>query len=141
MHLRSLQEFDFDSVLFPYNHLLLRDDAYRADVDALRSVCRERDVAAQTIKAISRGRWPDPSMRRFSWYEPLDDPAAIARAVRHVLGQPDLFVNTSSDARLLPAAIAAAEGDLTLPTDEEMDADVDRFGITPLFAAGELERI
>lgn len=141
MHLRSLEAFDFDSVLFPYNHMLLRDDAYRADVDALRALCRERGVAVQTIKAISRGRWRDTGTSRFSWYEPLDDPVAIARAVRHVLGHDDLFLNTSSDTRLLPAAIDAAEGDLTLPSDDEMEADVERFGITPLFAEGELERI
>jgi len=141
MHIRSLEAFDFASVLFPYNHTLLRSDAYASDVDTLRSVCRERGVAAQTIKAISKGRWQDLSLRKFSWYEPLTDPDAITRAVRHVLGNDDLFLNTSSDARLLPLAIAAAEGDLTLPPDDEMDADADRFGITPLFAPGELERI
>lgn len=141
MHLRSLEAFDFDSVLFPYNHTLLRSDAYRSDVDTLRSLCRERAVASQTIKAVSRGRWPDAADGRFSWYEPLTDPDAIARAVRHVLGTDDLFLNTSSDARLLPLVIAAAEGDLTLPSDDDMDADVDRFGITPLFGPGELERI
>ena len=141
MHLRSLRAFDFDSVLLPYNHTLLRSDAYRSDVDALRSLCRERSVAVQTIKAISRGRWPDPGLRTFSWYEPLTDPEAISRAVRHVLGNDDLFLNTSSDARLLAMATEAAEGELTLPSDDEMDADADRFGITPLFADGELERI
>ena len=141
MHLRSLEAFDFDSVLFPYNRALLAGDAYRADVEALRAVCRDRDVAAQTIKAISRGRWPAPGQRRFSWYEPLTDPDAIARAVRYVLADGDLFLNTSSDARLLPLAIAAAEGDLTKPTDAEMDADIERYGITPLFAPGDLERI
>ncbi len=141
MHLRSLEAFDFDSVLFPYNHSLLRNEAYRSDVEALRSLCRERGVAAQTIKAISLGRWPDQGMREFSWYQPLTDPDAIARAVRHVLGNDDLFLNTSSDARLLTLAIAAAEGDLGIPSDDEMDADAERFGITPLFAEGELERI
>lgn len=141
MHLRSLDAFDFDSVLFPYNHALLADDAYRADVEALRAVCRDRHVAAQTIKSISRGRWPDPSGPRFSWYEPLTDPEAIDRAVRYVLAEDDLFLNTSSDARLLPLAIAAGEGDLDRPTDSAMDADIERFGITPLFAPGELERI
>jgi aryl-alcohol dehydrogenase-like predicted oxidoreductase len=141
MHLRSLESFDFDSVLFPYNHMLLRNDAYRADVDALRAICADRNVAAQTIKAISRGRWSARTATQFSWYEPLTDPEAIGRAVRHVLGNDDLFLNTSSDARLLPLAVAAAEGDLTLPSDADMDADVDRYGITALFAEGTLERI
>jgi len=141
MHVRSLHAFDFDSVLFPYNFTLLANDAYRADVQELRSLCRERNVAMQTIKSIARGRWPDPDIGKFSWYEPLDDADAIARAVRFVLGNDDLFLNTSSDARMLPLALAAAEGELSVPSDEEMHADTEAFGITPLFADGALERI
>lgn len=141
MHLRSLERFDFDSVLFPYNRALLVDDAYRADVEALRAVCAERGVAAQTIKSIARGRWPERTGREFSWYEPLRDPAAIARAVRYVLSNHDLFLNTTSDATLLPLVLDAAAGPLERPSDGEMDADIDELGITPLFAPGELERI
>ena len=141
MHVRSLVEFDFDSVLFPYNFVLMQNDTYRADVDMLRSICAERNVAMQTIKSIARGRWPDPGRPHHSWYEPLTDADAIARAVRYVLGEDDLFLNTSSDASLLPLALAAADGDLGVPSDEEMRADADRFGISPLFAEGELERI
>ena len=35
MHLRSLERFPFDSVLLPYNHVLLQNPAYAADFDAL----------------------------------------------------------------------------------------------------------
>lgn len=141
MHLRSLERFDFDSVLFPYNRSLIRSDSYRADVDTLRQVCAERSIAMQTIKSIARGRWTDDGTGKFSWYEPLTDPAAIARAVRHVLGNDDLFLNTTSDARLLPHIFEAAGSALDLPSDDEMDADIDRFGITPLFDDEALERI
>ena len=141
MHLRSLDAFPFDSVLFPYNHSLLGLHDYRADVGALRSRCGERGVAAQTIKSIARGRWADPTQPHFSWYEPLTEPEPIARAVRYVLAEPDLFVNSTSDARLLPAIFDAASGDATAPTDAEMAADADEFGVTPLFDGRELERI
>jgi hypothetical protein len=123
MHLRSLERFDFDSVLLPYNRVLLRIDAYRADVEALREACTARGVAVQTIKAIARGRWSERTGREFSWYEPLTDPAAIDRAVRFVLAEDDLFLNTTSDARLLPLLFEAASGELVRPSDEEMDAD------------------
>jgi aryl-alcohol dehydrogenase-like predicted oxidoreductase len=141
MHLRSLERFDFDSVLFPFNRALLRSDAYRADVEALRETCSARGVAVQTIKSIARGRWPERTGREFSWYEPLTDPDAIARAVRFVLAEEDLFLDTTSDARLLPLLVDAASGDLTRPTDAEMDADIETHGITPLFADGDLEVI
>jgi aryl-alcohol dehydrogenase-like predicted oxidoreductase len=141
MHIRSLERFDFDSVLFPYNRSLVRSDAYRADTDELRQMCAERSVAVQTIKSVARGRWGETSVPRFSWYEPLDDPAAIGRAVRFVLGTDDLFLNSTSDTRLLPIIIAAANGSLEPPSDDEMDSDIDRFGITPLFDGGALERM
>ncbi len=141
MHLRGLERFDFDSVLFPYNHVLLANDAYREDVERLRAVCRERNVAAQTIKSVAKGRWTNDDEPHFSWYEPLADPGAIERAVRFVLATDELFLNTSSDARLLPALAAAAQGEITAPTDAELASDAERFGITALFDGAELERI
>jgi aryl-alcohol dehydrogenase-like predicted oxidoreductase len=140
-HLRSLERFDFDAVLFPYNHSMLAGAAYAADVEQLRTVCTERGVAMQTIKSIAKGRWTGEGGRRFSWYEPLTDPGAISRAVRYVLAQPDLFLNTTSDARLLPLVLAAAAGPLEPPTEAELVEDEATYGITPLFDGAALERI
>ena len=141
MHLRSLQRFDFDSVLLPYNFPLMANGGYRADVDELLGLCAERNVAVQTIKAAARRRWVDDSQPRFAWYEPLADGQALDRAVRYVLGRPQLFLNTSSDARVLRPTLAAASGGGAVPSDAEMQADVDRHGIEPLFDGGTLERI
>lgn len=141
MHLRGLVEFDLDSVLFPYNHSLMANDGYRDDVEALLDVCSDRNVAVQTIKSIAKGRWTNQDEPHYSWYEPLADPEAIGRAVRYVLANDRLFVNTSSDARLLPQMVAAAEGDVSAPAEAELVADEERFGITPLFDGKELERI
>ena len=141
MHLRSLKAFPFDSVLFPYNYSMMQNQAYRQDVEDLLALCAERNVAVQTIKSIARRRWPENPARRFSWYEPIDDPDALSRAVNYVLARPGLFLNTSSDARLLPQALSTAGGSIVAPSDEEMEADVVRLGITPLFDGAELERI
>jgi aryl-alcohol dehydrogenase-like predicted oxidoreductase len=145
MHQRSLEAFPFDSVLLPYSAVLLRDAGYRDDVDRLRAACRERGVAVQTIKAIARRRWrdDDPS-RRLAWYEPLRDPAAIDRAVRFVLAEPDLFLNTTSDATVLPTVLEAAsrlDRPFTAPTDAELAADAEDLGMEPIFDDGALERI
>src|SRR6185503_12356438 len=91
MHSRSLERFDFDAVLFPYNHSLMADPGYRADVEALLERCGAHDAAGP----------------RFSWYQPIEDPAAIARAVRYVLADERVFLNTTSDARLLPLIVDA----------------------------------
>lgn len=144
MHLRSLERFPFDSVLLPVSYVALQDPAYRADVDALLERCAADQVAVQTIKAVARRRWPDDHEgRRFSWYEPIEDAAAIARAVRWVLSRPQLFLNSTSDGRVLPAVLTAAEGAPTAaaPTDAELQADVVALGVEPLFDGGDLERI
>jgi aryl-alcohol dehydrogenase-like predicted oxidoreductase len=144
MHLRSLERFDFASILLPINFILLDDPAYRSDVETLLALCAERGVAVQTIKAIARGRWSDGATSgpgRFSWYDPLTDPEPISRAVRFVLSHEQLFLNTTSDARLLPMIVEAAAGDISAPDDEELRNDIEQKGITPLFDDAALERI
>jgi aryl-alcohol dehydrogenase-like predicted oxidoreductase len=141
MHLRSLERFPFDSVLFPLNFTLLQDPAYGRDVERLLALCAERGVATQTIKSLARGRWPDGPGGHFSWYEPISGADAIGRAVRYVLGRPQAFLNTSSDARLLRPTLEAAVADGPTPADTEMQSDAEAEGITPLFDGGALERI
>jgi aryl-alcohol dehydrogenase-like predicted oxidoreductase len=142
VHMRSLERFPYDSVLFPYNYTMLQDPSYRDSAEALIETCVERGVAIQTIKSVARGRWPDGwSERRRSWYQPIDDHGGLERAVWYVLGRPGLFLNSSSDATLLPAILEAAAATAHVPSDEEMAADTDELGITPLFDGAELERI
>jgi predicted aldo/keto reductase-like oxidoreductase len=141
MHLRSLERFDFDSILLPYNFSLLRNPDYRHVVERLLGLCQERGVAVQTIKSLARRRWSDDTEPRFSWYEPIGDGDPLVRAVRWVLANPAVFLNTSSDARLLASTLQAASTAGTVPTDAQMQADVEALGIVPLFDGDSLERI
>lgn len=149
MHLRSLERFDFDSVLFPYNFSLWRNDDYRRQVETLLSQCADRRVAAQTIKSVARRRWSGPpdtdaGNPRFSWYEPVKEAAALDRAVRWVLSRPDTFLISSSDASLLRAtleAAATAAAGAPPPGDDDLEADVRDLAIEPLFDGAALERI
>jgi len=137
MHRRSLERFPFDSVLVPYNFTMLGNAEYASDLEALLALCRQRGVAVQTIKSVARRRWPEArqseGQRRFSWYEPLTDPDAIARAVQFVLGRPGLFLNSSSDATLLPHILEAASRSARLPSSAALAGDVARYAIEPLF--------
>ena len=56
MHLRSLERFPYDSVLFPFSHVMMDKPDYAADVHALLARCRADNVAVQTIKAIAKRR-------------------------------------------------------------------------------------
>ncbi len=142
MHLRALERYDYASVLFPYNFSLLSEPGYRSDIENLIEVAGERGVALQTIKAIARRRWPADGPRpRRSWYQPLEDPDAITRAVHYVLGRPGLFLLTTSDYERLPAVLEAASGPGPVPGDEEMEADSRRLDVAALFDGASLERI
>src|SRR5919206_1895137 len=57
MHRRSLERFPFDSVLCPYNYVQMQDPRYAETFEALAEVCKERDVALQTIKSLAWRRW------------------------------------------------------------------------------------
>ncbi|HEV2171377.1 MAG TPA: aldo/keto reductase [Candidatus Binatus sp.] len=136
MHRRSLERFAFDSVLFPYNFTMLNIPQYASDVEALIKICRERGVATQTIKSVARRRWQNGDGRKFSWYEPLRDRDAIRRGVHFVLSRPGLFLNTSSDATLLRDILDAASIKAVEPARAEMEADVARYAMEPLFVPG-----
>jgi aryl-alcohol dehydrogenase-like predicted oxidoreductase len=132
-HLRSLQEYPFDSVLLPYNFAMSRNAGYMGDFEALIAVCAERGVAVQTIKSITRGPWGDQKPTANTWYEPLTDQAAIDIAVSWVLGREGVFLNTVGDIHILPKVIEAAERFTQRPRDEEMGALEGAFGLEPLF--------
>jgi aryl-alcohol dehydrogenase-like predicted oxidoreductase len=136
MHRRSLERFAFDSVLFPYNFTMLNIAQYATDVDALLKLCRERGVATQTIKSVARRRWQNGDGPKFSWYEPLRDRDAIRRGVHFVLSQPGLFLNSSSDATILRDILDAASEKPTAPARADMEADVARYAMQPLFIPG-----
>ncbi|MEQ8860482.1 MAG: aldo/keto reductase [Pseudomonadales bacterium] len=140
MHLKSLAAFDFDSVLLPYNHMMMQDPRYAASFEKVCALCRERNVAVQTIKSVARRRWrDDDTSKRFSWYEPIRDPEALRRAVHWVLARPGVFLNTSSDATLLrPMLEAARDFDPARVggVAEAVAEDVEELELEPLFVRG-----
>lgn len=140
-HRQSLERFPFDAVLLPYNPMMMAQAAYAADFEALAGICHDRGVALQTIKSVARRRWQDDEARKFSWYEPLRDPEAIAMMVAWVLDRPETFLNSSSDATLLPHILHAAAERRDCPVPAEMDALLTREALEPLFAPGARDSI
>lgn len=133
MHLRALQQFDFDSVLLPYSYPLMQNPQYAADFESLMTLCAERDVAVQTIKAITRAPWGDRPQTAATWYEPLRDQGAIDLAMHWVLGRPGVFLNTVGDIRVLPMALDAAERFLRRPSEAAMEEMERSQALEPLF--------
>jgi hypothetical protein len=133
----------------PYNTTMLDNPAYRSDIEDLLETCADRNVAVQTIKSIARRRWPEAGgdvEEQRSWYQPLRDHGAIERAMRVVLSNEQLFLNTSSDARLMSEMLDAArsilaESEVQAPDPAAIRADIETFEMAPIFDGAELERI
>jgi aryl-alcohol dehydrogenase-like predicted oxidoreductase len=135
-HRRSLERFDFDAVLLPYNYLTMQSPYYAENFNALLAACQQRNVAVQTIKSIAYRPWLGRTHTRSVWYEPLENQQDIDMAVHWVLKQPGIFLNTVGDIHLLPKVLDAAsrfQPGSPGPADEEMQMLADRMRMIPLF--------
>jgi aryl-alcohol dehydrogenase-like predicted oxidoreductase len=133
MHRRSLERFPFDSVLFPYSHVIVQDAQYARDVERLLATCRERHVAIQTIKGIARGPWGSRTRNAGTWYEPLLEQEHVDLAVHWVLGEPGAFLNSTGDLELLPSTLDAAERFERRPDEDAMAAMLADLRLSTLF--------
>ncbi len=133
MHQRSLERFAFDSVLLPYNYLMMRNPVYRSGFNEVLEICRERNIAVQTIKGITRRPYISDARSHATWYEPLTDQASIDKAVHWVLGNDDVFLNTAGDIGILPLVLDAASRYESRPSDVDMEAMAAEWEMAPLF--------
>jgi aryl-alcohol dehydrogenase-like predicted oxidoreductase len=130
---RSLERFDFDSVLLPCNYLTLQLPYYRENFEAVVDACGRRRTAVQTIKSIALRPWLGRPRTHSTWYEPLQAQDDIDPAVWWVLGRPGIFLNSVGDVDLLPKVLDAASRFEAIPNDAEMRALVERVAPEPIF--------
>lgn len=133
MHLKSLERFEFDSVLLPYNYVMMQHQNYAVDFENLLNVCKDRGIAFQTIKSLARRPWGKREKKWNTWYEPFEDQSNIDRAVHWVLRREGIFLNTSSDIHLLPKILDAASRFEIGPSDEEMQKKATQLDMKPIF--------
>jgi aryl-alcohol dehydrogenase-like predicted oxidoreductase len=132
-HRRSLGRFDFDSVLLPYSYTMMQNPQYAADFEALFALCREREVAVQTIKAVVHRPWGERDHTRNTWYEPLEQQATIDAAVWWVLARPGVFLCTVGDIHVLPRVLDAADRFDPATAQASLEDRLARFNLEPLF--------
>jgi aryl-alcohol dehydrogenase-like predicted oxidoreductase len=132
-HRRSLQRFDFDSVLLPFNFTTLQSAYYRENFMDLKQTCEERHAAVQTIKSLAYRPWSGREHTANTWYQPLESQSEIDTAISWALGEPGIFVITSGDVDLFPKILDAAERFTDRPSDADMQQMVERLQMEPLF--------
>lgn len=133
MHQKSLARYDFDSILLPYNYVMMQNPTYARGFNELLRLSRQRDFAVQTIKSITRRPYPTEIHTYSTWYEPLNDATSIEKAVHWVLGQEGIFLNTAGDIHILPTVLAAASSFVARPSDETMQEMMGELAMAPLF--------
>jgi aryl-alcohol dehydrogenase-like predicted oxidoreductase len=132
-HLRSLERFDFDSVLLPYSYIMMQDPHYAAAFERIAAVCAERNVAVVTIKSIARRPWWGRERTRSTWYQPFEDQSDIDAAVHWALARPGIFLASVGDIHLLPKVLDAASRFVSAPTEETMHEQRTQLEMLPLF--------
>ena len=132
-HRRSLDRFDFDSVLLPYNYVTMANHYYAENFNALYDTCRQRRVAVQTIKSIALRPWSGREHTAATWYEPLTEQADIDLAVWWALGRTGTFLCSVGDVNLLPKVLNAASRLADAPDDVAMSTLYQRTEADPLF--------
>ena len=133
LHKRSLEAFDFDSVLLPYSYILMQNEQYAQDFEDLVTVCRARNTAVQTIKSVTRRPWGERTPTRATWYEPLETQNAVDKMVHWALGRPEVFLCTVGDVDVLPKMLDAASRFETRPADEDLERVLADREMAPLF--------
>lgn len=132
-HLRSLERFDFDSVLLPYSYIMMQDPHYAAAFERIAAVCAERNVAVVTIKSIARRPWWGRERTRSTWYQPFEDQSDIDAAVHWALARPGIFLASVGDIHLLPKVLDAASRFVSAPTEKTMQEQRTQLEMLPLF--------
>jgi len=116
VHIRALEMFDFDTVMFPFNFIFYSDISYRKEFEKLMELTSKKDVGVVVIKAIAKGNWKGKyeglSMLECpysTWYEPFNTKVEIERYLHFALSQKICTVVSPSDVRLLPMILDAAD--------------------------------
>lgn len=139
-HVKALQLFDFDAVMFPLNYILWSNPIYRQDAESLLSLAHSKDVGVQIIKSIAHSGWGDRTRIYRTWYEPFSEQEGIDKALWFALSQPVTAAASVGDINLLPKVLDAAERFRQLdPMDEQglllAGRKLHRAAAEPLFAS------
>lgn len=108
MHMDSLKQYDFDSVLAPYNYLLMQHPTYSKSFDRLFNYCKENNIALQTIKSAARRHWNGKQKSHNTWYEPLNNLEAVKKAIQWSYAKDYIFLISTGDLQVLPMFLEAA---------------------------------
>jgi len=131
--LMAMEEFDFDTVLFPLNVVCVQNGSFGPQV-----IERAKQSGTQclALKAMAWTKVARGQQRKYPkcWYAPIDDPDLASLAVRYTLDLPVVAAVPPGDGRLFKMAVEAALRYKPLE-DQEREALLQRVAdVEPIFA-------
>ena len=134
MHQKSIERYDFDSILLPWNWFVANYRNYPRDFYNIFNLCKNKNIAVQTIKAVARGPYASGMKKTHAtWYQPLDDQHSIKKSVDWVLSHKDIFLNSLGDVNILPLVLEAASNLGERPSDKEMNDMAKKMSLASIF--------
>ena len=132
--LAAMSQFDFDSLLFPFNYVTYEQAGFGPQV---MEAAQSKGVARLALKGMARGPWRDgdPHKSEYpkAWYEPLADRAEATMALRYTLSLPVTAALPPGDIRLFRLACDIADAFTPLTALELEAVRVTAAGDQPLF--------
>jgi len=131
--LKAMQEFDFDTVMYPINFAC----HFRARFETqVLQEARRRNMGIIALKGLARQQWPNAELRKAypkCWYQPIDDEPTARQALAWTLAQGVNVAIPPGDIRLFRLAVRIAP-DLKSP-DAESLARLERLAreLNPIF--------
>lgn len=107
--LEALKRYDFDTVLFPLNAIMLSIEGYRYATQQLLVECKSKDVGVFTIKAAAKAPWGERAHSHTTWYEPYATSEDLQQAVNFALSHDITGICTAGDVTVLPVQLDACE--------------------------------
>lgn len=130
--LRLLENFDFDTILFPFNWVTWNKDDFG---EKLMSVARERNLGILALKALAKRALTKNEKRAYpkAWYYPVETFEEAQKALRFTLTLPVTAAVTPGHEKFFDWACEIAD-DYSPITDEELKELKEKASeLTPIF--------
>jgi predicted aldo/keto reductase-like oxidoreductase len=130
--LEALRNFDFDTVLFPVNFVMVQNGNFGLQVI---EAARKKGIGVLAIKSMAFTRLANEEHREFPncWYQPLKEPDEINLALRFTLSHGVTSAITAGDQKLFNIALKSVKLEQSLTKKEKEDLRKKAEGVSPLF--------
>jgi aryl-alcohol dehydrogenase-like predicted oxidoreductase len=130
-----MDRFPLDSILFPVNYVCWQQGNFGPQI---LEHAKRKGVARLALKAMAHTKWSAGADRKQypnCWYQPLDEPAKVQKAVRWTLSQDITSAIPPGHQRLFNLALDAVRGFKPLTPAENQEVLAATKGVEPLFSA------